>query len=322
MIIKKPIRILIMRLATQHPQLLPIRPRPLRRNILLPHDAQEQRAGAIHDGDVRQAPVAIIRLETRYDVFVERMARRRPQRVVADARGRRAARPGGVLEEGVEGARGLDVEVEVDAAVVGEDEVAEGVDALDGVGVGGVGGEEPGVFGGDEVEGGFVCPELVGGLVIGDCDGREGMGGRGDWCSGRGARTMYLNSGWSFLHAVWLTTHSSGRLAFLYVWWMILGISSVCFSLSSAAPGASRSCTGSMTSGYPFSKSRPIRKRLRCARMPTMRSTLTRKIRGPRRAERGNASMWSGCEGLLRARLNYCRLIARVIAASAVWGRS
>jgi len=55
--------------------------------------------------------------------------------------------------------------------VVGEDEVAEGVDALDGVGVGGVGGEEPGIFGGDEVEGGFVCPELVGVLVIGDCDG-------------------------------------------------------------------------------------------------------------------------------------------------------
>jgi hypothetical protein len=134
--------------------------------------------------------------------------------------------------------------------VVGEDEVAEGVDALDGVGVGGVGGEEPGVFGGDEVEGGFVCPELVGALVIGDCDGagREWKG-RGDWCSGMGARTMYLKSGWSFLHAVWLTTHSSGRLAFLYVWWMILGISGVWFSLSSAAPGASSSCTGSITSG-------------------------------------------------------------------------
>jgi len=103
------------------------------------------------------------------------------QRVVADARGRRAACPGRVCEEGVQRARGLDVEVEVDAAVVGEDEVAEGVDALDGVGVGGVGGEEPGVLGGDEVEGGFVCPELVGALVIGDCDGagREGNGREG-----------------------------------------------------------------------------------------------------------------------------------------------
>jgi len=61
----------------------------------------------------------------------------------------------------VEGPRGLDVEIEVDAAVVCEDEVAEGVDALDGVRVGRVGREEPGVFGGYEVKGAFVCPELL-----------------------------------------------------------------------------------------------------------------------------------------------------------------
>lgn len=41
-----------------------------------------------------------------------------------------------------------------------EEEVAEGVDALDGVWVGEVGGEEGRVVGGEEGEGGFVCPEL------------------------------------------------------------------------------------------------------------------------------------------------------------------
>lgn len=44
--------------------------------------------------------------------------------------------------------------------MVVEQEVAEGVDALDGVWVGEVGGEESRVVGGEEGEGGFVCPEL------------------------------------------------------------------------------------------------------------------------------------------------------------------
>lgn len=44
--------------------------------------------------------------------------------------------------------------------MVGEDEVAEGVDALDAVGVGGVGREEPRVFNCDEVKGALVGPEL------------------------------------------------------------------------------------------------------------------------------------------------------------------
>lgn len=42
-----------------------------------------------------------------------------------------------------------------------EEEVAEGVDALDGVWVGEVGGEEGRVVGGEEGEGGFVCPEAI-----------------------------------------------------------------------------------------------------------------------------------------------------------------
>lgn len=83
------------------------------------------------------------------------------ERIVADPRRGGATCPGGVLQQRMEGPRWLDVEVEVDAPVVREDEVAEGVDALDGVGVGGVDGEEPGVFSRDELECAFVCPELL-----------------------------------------------------------------------------------------------------------------------------------------------------------------
>ncbi len=91
---------------------------------------------------------------------VEGVARRGAQRVVADARRRRPARPRAVAQQRVQWPRGLDVQVEVDAAVPREHEVAEGVDALDRVPVGGVGGQEPGVLGRDEVEGAFVGPEL------------------------------------------------------------------------------------------------------------------------------------------------------------------
>lgn len=88
------------------------------------------------------------------------MVGRGAQRVVRDARGVGAARPGRVLEEGIEAADGGDVEVEVDAAVVQEDKVTKCVDALNVVGVGFVGLEEPRVVFEDEVVSGSICPEL------------------------------------------------------------------------------------------------------------------------------------------------------------------
>jgi hypothetical protein len=51
------------------------------------------------------------------------------------------------LEERGQEAVGREVEIEVDTAVVVEEEVAEGISALYGVRVGGVGGEEGGVVG-------------------------------------------------------------------------------------------------------------------------------------------------------------------------------
>lgn len=98
MMIEKPIRVFIMRLAAQNPNALLLRLRRLRRNVFLPHDAQEQRPGGIHDRHVRQAPIAMIGLEARDDVFVERMSRGRAQRIVADPRRRGPACPGGILQ--------------------------------------------------------------------------------------------------------------------------------------------------------------------------------------------------------------------------------
>lgn len=83
------------------------------------------------------------------------------ERIVADASWGGAACEGRVLEEGREGAVGFDIEVEIDPAVVVEDKVAEGVDALDWVGVGVVGGEEGGVVSAYELSSCFVCPELL-----------------------------------------------------------------------------------------------------------------------------------------------------------------
>lgn len=98
MIIEEAIRVLVVGLANQHPDALSVRPPTLRRDILLPHDAQEQRAGAVHDSDVGQAPVAIIRLEAADDMLVEGVAGGGAQGVVADAGWGGAACPGGVLQ--------------------------------------------------------------------------------------------------------------------------------------------------------------------------------------------------------------------------------
>ena len=78
-------------------------------------------------------------------------------------------------EERVQAALAAVVEVEIHAAEVEEGEVADGVGALDRVGVGGVGREEGRVGGGDEGEGGLVGPEVVGIVWV---QGKAGLLGR------------------------------------------------------------------------------------------------------------------------------------------------
>lgn len=114
--------------------------------VFFPHDGEEKRTGGVHDGYIWDFPVAVVGLERLDYAAEEGMLGDGAHGVVGDAGGDRAADPGRVGEEGREGALAAVVEVDVDAAVVGEDEVADGVGALDGVGVAVEGFEEPGVF--------------------------------------------------------------------------------------------------------------------------------------------------------------------------------
>jgi len=92
--------------------------RPRLALVLLPQDAEEQRARAGHDGDVGHAVVAGVLLEAGDDALEEGVVRDGAHGVVADARGHRAAQPRRVLQHDVEAPRAPVVEVEVDAAVV------------------------------------------------------------------------------------------------------------------------------------------------------------------------------------------------------------
>jgi hypothetical protein len=66
-----------------------------------------------------------------------------------------------VVEQGIESVKTADVEVEVNAAVMKEDEIADGVGALDGPLVAVKRAEEPRVMLLDEVTRRLVCPEDV-----------------------------------------------------------------------------------------------------------------------------------------------------------------
>ncbi|KFY23859.1 hypothetical protein V491_02390 [Pseudogymnoascus sp. VKM F-3775] len=135
---------------------------PLLGHVLLPDDGEEERACRRHDGDVGHAVVVCVALETLNHALEEGVVWDGAHGVVADARGERAAQPGWVLEHHVQTPGAAIVEIKVDAAVVVEDEVADGIGALDGEGVGVEGVEEPGVSRADEFAGEFVCPELEG----------------------------------------------------------------------------------------------------------------------------------------------------------------
>ena len=71
-------------------------------HILLPHDAQEQRASRVHDGDIRGVPVAVVRLEGLDDTQEERMVGHGAHNVVGDPSGGCEAKEGGEGEQGVE----------------------------------------------------------------------------------------------------------------------------------------------------------------------------------------------------------------------------
>ena len=128
---------------------------------LFPHHAEEKWASGGHDRDVGKDPLPIRSGQGFDDPQEERVLRRRAHDVVADSGRDGAAEPGRVGEQRVEAALTAVVEIDVDAAVIGEDEVADGVGALDVVFVAVEGGEEPGVFFRDEGAGFGVGPEDI-----------------------------------------------------------------------------------------------------------------------------------------------------------------
>nr|POE76215.1 hypothetical protein CFP56_59694 [Quercus suber] len=126
-----------------------------------PDDGEEERSGARHDGDVGHDPAAVVVLQLLDDPHEEGMLGHGAHDIVADAGGDGAAEEGRVGEQGLERAVAAVVHVDVDAPVVGEDEVADGVGALDGILVALEGLEEPRVLLRDEVCGALVRPQLV-----------------------------------------------------------------------------------------------------------------------------------------------------------------
>lgn len=128
--------------------------------ILFPNHTQEQRTSRRHHSDVRHS-ISLRVPGQRLDCLLEEwVAWDGPHSVVADTCWDCAAQPGGELEHDVEAAGASIIEIEVDAAVVVEDEVADRIGALDVVGVVIEGLEELGVFVGDEGAGEVVRPKL------------------------------------------------------------------------------------------------------------------------------------------------------------------
>lgn len=65
----------------------------IRSHVLLPDDAEEERAGAVHDSDVRELPILVIGFQRFDHEEEEGMGRYRTHGVVGDASGCGAAHP-------------------------------------------------------------------------------------------------------------------------------------------------------------------------------------------------------------------------------------
>jgi hypothetical protein len=131
------------------------------RDPVPPHYAEEERTGAAHDSNVGQNPVAVVVLELLDNAHEERVVGHCAHCVVGDTSGHGLAHPGRVRKQRFELTVAAIVQINVYTAEVVEDEVADGVGALDGVGVVLEGLVEPLVFVLDELQAGLVGPQLV-----------------------------------------------------------------------------------------------------------------------------------------------------------------
>ena len=146
--------VVLIRHQNAHPRLV----RRVVLHILLPDHREEQRPGRVHDGDVRQQPAAVIRLQQLNHSEEERMLRDRSHGVVRDASRRSAPDPRWVSEKRVETTVAAIVQVDIRSPVMRQHKVADRVGALNGVFIVVKGVQKPRVFLGDEVARFLVRP--------------------------------------------------------------------------------------------------------------------------------------------------------------------
>lgn len=87
-------------------------------HVFDPEDREEERAGAVHNGDVWHAPVSVVCLERFDDAEEERMLRDGTHGIVTDSGWNSSAQPGGIAEEGIETSFTAVVEIDVYSSVM------------------------------------------------------------------------------------------------------------------------------------------------------------------------------------------------------------
>ena len=97
---------------------------------------QEHRAGGEHDGRIIENPTVIKSDEVVNRLCHERMPLFRKHEIIGNADGYSFGEDDREDEEGVERAKTADVQVDVHASIVMENEISNGVGPLDGVGIG------------------------------------------------------------------------------------------------------------------------------------------------------------------------------------------
>jgi len=129
-------------------------------NVFLPDHRKKQRTSAVHDGDVRHGPVTVIRLQRLDDTDEKWVLGNRAHGVITDSCRHCRAYPSGVAEQRIQASVTAIVEIEINTAVVRENEVPDGIGALDGKRIRIEGFKKPGIFCCNEFARFGVCPEL------------------------------------------------------------------------------------------------------------------------------------------------------------------
>jgi len=98
--------------------------------VVTPDNGQEKRTSGTHDSDVGEHPAAVISWKSVHDLEEEGMVGNAAHGIIADTGGHGSADPCGIDKERVERSLTTIVEIDVDAAKVGENKVSNGIGAL------------------------------------------------------------------------------------------------------------------------------------------------------------------------------------------------